>query len=101
MPDDAVACVLTAEEGAAIVRSRVEWLELTRSELHGPMLAGFLQECGLSLRAVRAAELDAIEVARESGGAVIEVRMGDRPDVDVRPPDLPVREDATAYLRQP
>jgi hypothetical protein len=50
---------------------------------------------------VRAAELDAIEVARESGGAVIEVRMGDRPDVDVRPPDLPVREDATAYLRQP
>ncbi len=101
MPDDAVACVLTAEEGAAIVRSRVEWLELTRSELHGPMLAGFLQECGLSLRAVRAAERDAIEVARESGGAVIEVRMGDRPDVDVRPPDLPVREDATAYLRQP
>jgi hypothetical protein len=101
MPDDAVACVLTAEEGAAIVRSRVEWLELTRSELHGPMLAGFLQECGLSLGAVRAAELDAIEVARESGGAVIEVRMGDRPDVDVRPPDLPVREDATAYLRQP
>jgi hypothetical protein len=101
MPDDAVACVLTAEEGAAIVRARVEWLELTRSELHGPMLAGFLQECGLSLRAVRAAERDAIEVARESGGAVIEVRMGDRPDVDVRPPDLPVREDATAYLRQP
>jgi hypothetical protein len=101
MPDDAVACVLTAEEGAAIVRSRVEWLELTRSELHGPMLAGFLQECGVSLRAVRAAERDAIEVARESGGAVIEVRMGDRPDVDVRPPDLPVSEDATAYLRQP
>ena len=101
MPDDAVACVLTAEEGAAIVRARVEWLELTRSELHGPMLAGFLQECGLSLRAVRAAERNAIEVARESGGAVIEVRMGDHPDVDVRPPDLPVREDATAYLRQP
>ena len=100
MPDDAVACVLTAEEGAAIVRSRVEWLELSRSELHGPMLAGFLQECGLSVRAVRAAERDAIEVARESGGAVIEVRMGDRPDVDIRPPDLPVREDATAYLRQ-
>jgi len=99
--DDAAACVLVAEEGPAIVRSRVERLEVSRAELRGPMLRQFLDACGVSVHRVRAAERDAREVAGRMGGALVEVRMGDRPQVDVVAPDLPVRDDATAYLHQP
>jgi hypothetical protein len=31
----------------------------------------------------------------------VEVRMGDRPQVDVLAPDLPLRDDVTASLHQP
>jgi Stage II sporulation protein E (SpoIIE) len=99
--DDAAVCVLAAEEGASIVRSRVERLEVSRAELHGPMLSGFLEACGVSLYRVRAAERDTRAVAREHGGAIVEVRMGDRADVDVRPPELPLRDEPTASLHQP
>ena len=99
--DDAAVCVLTAEEGAAIVRSRVERLEVSRAELGGPMLLGFLDECGVAHRTARAAEREARTVAREHGGAILEVRMGGVAQVDVRPPDLPVRDDVMASLHQP
>jgi serine phosphatase RsbU (regulator of sigma subunit) len=99
--DDAAVCVLAAEGGASIVRSRLERLEVSRAELRGSMLPAFLEACGVSLHRVRAAERDARAVAREHGGAIVEVRMGDRAQVDVRPPELPLREDATASLYQP
>ncbi|HEX6700340.1 MAG TPA: PP2C family protein-serine/threonine phosphatase, partial [Gaiellaceae bacterium] len=93
--DDAAACVIAAQGGSAIVRSRTERLELTRSELRGPMLRRFLDACGVSPQRVRAAERQARELAGgEAGGAVLEVRIGERPDVDVRAPDMPLREDA-------
>jgi hypothetical protein len=99
--DDAAACVITAEGGATIVRSRIERLEVSRAELRGSMLRQFLDACGVSVHRVRAAERDAREVARQMGGALVEVRMGDRPQVDVLAPDLPMRDDATAFLHQP
>jgi serine phosphatase RsbU (regulator of sigma subunit) len=99
--DDAAVCVLAAEEGASIVRSRLERLEVSRAELRGAMLSDFLEACGVSLPRVRAAERDARAVAREYGGAIVEVRMGDRAQVDVRPPELPLSDEATASLHQP
>jgi hypothetical protein len=92
--DDAAAVVMTADEGSAIVRSRVERLELSRSELRGPMLRRFLDACGVSPHSVRGAERTAREMARETGGAVVEVRVGEsRSDVDVRRPELPHRDE--------
>ena len=99
--DDLAACVITAEEGVAIVRSRVERLEVSLAELRGPMLRDFLDACGVSPHGVRAAERDALEVAGRMGGALVEVRMGDRSHVDVLAPELPLREDVTAFLHQP
>jgi len=99
--DDAAVCVLAAEEGLANVRSRVERLEVSRADLRGPMLAGFLDACGVSYRHARAAEREARALAREHGGAILEVRMGDSAQVDVRPPELPVRDDVMASLQQP
>jgi Stage II sporulation protein E (SpoIIE) len=99
--DDAAVCILAAEDGASIMRSRLERLEVSRAELHGPMLSEFLEACGVSLQRVRAADREARSVAREYGGAIVEVRMGDRAQVDVRPPELPLRDDVTASLHQP
>jgi hypothetical protein len=101
IPDDAAACVITAEDGAAIVRARVERLEISRAELRGPLLRGFLDACGVSVQGVRVAEREARDVARRMGGALIDVTIGDRAQVEVLAPDLPVRDDATATLRQP
>jgi Stage II sporulation protein E (SpoIIE) len=92
--DDAAACVISANEGSAIVRARVERLDLSRAEVRGPLMRRFLDACGVSPHAVRAAERTAREIARESGGAILEVRVGEgRSDVEVRRPDLPQRDD--------
>ena len=101
IPDDAAACVITAVDGAAMVRARVERLEISRAELRGPLLSRFLDACGVSVHGVRVAEREAREVARRMGGALIDVTIGDRAQVDVLAPDLPLRDDATANLRQP
>jgi hypothetical protein len=99
--DDAAACVIRAEDGASIVRSRVERLELSRAELRGPMLREFLDACGVSVHGVRVAERDAGEIARRMGGAILEVRIGEPSQVNVLAPDLPVSDDVTASLHQP
>jgi serine phosphatase RsbU (regulator of sigma subunit) len=92
--DDAAAVVIRAEDGAAIVRSRVERIELSRAELRGPLMRRFLDACGVSPHAVHAAERTAREMAGEAGGAVVEVRIGDgRSDVEVSRPALPLRDD--------
>jgi serine phosphatase RsbU (regulator of sigma subunit) len=91
--DDAAVCVLAAEAGAGIVRGRVERLEITRAELRGPLLPGFLDACGVSPHGVRATQRDAREVAQRTGGALIEVRMGERPEVDVRQPEIPLGDE--------
>jgi hypothetical protein len=100
--DDVAVCVITAEEDMAIVRSQVERLEVSRVELRGPMLREFLDACGVSVHRIRAAEREAREVARQMGGALIEVTIGaDRSQVDVLAPDLPLRDDVMASLHQP
>jgi hypothetical protein len=91
--DDAAVCILAAEGGAGIVRARVERLEITRAELRGPLLPGFLDACGVSPHALRATQRDAREVAQRAGGALIEVRMGERPEVDVREPEVPLGDE--------
>ena len=97
--DDAAVCVIAATEGAGILRSRVERLEISRAELRGSLLRQFLEACDVSVHGIRAAERDAREVAGRTGGALVEVRMGDRPHVDVAAPDLPVREGIPVSLR--
>jgi hypothetical protein len=99
--DDLAVCVITAESGTAIVRSQVERLEVSRVELRGAMLRQFLDACGVSVHRIRAAEREAREVARQMGGALVEVRMGaDFAQVDVLSPDLPLRDEASASLHQ-
>jgi hypothetical protein len=62
--------------------------------LRGPLMRRFLDACGVSAHAVRAAERTAREMAREAGGAIVEVRIGDgRSDVEVSRPALPQRDD--------
>ena len=99
--DDAAVCVITATDGVGILRSRVERLEVSRAELRGPLLGKFLAACGVSIHGVRVAERDARDVAGRMGGAHVEVRMGDRPQVDVLAPDLSLPDDGTASLHQP
>ena len=99
--DDLAVCVITAESGTAIVRSQVERLEVSRVELHGPMLRQFLDACGVSVHRIRAAEDEAREVARRMGSALVEVRIGDDlSQVEVMSPDLPLRDEATASVHQ-
>jgi hypothetical protein len=90
--DDAAACVISAADGPGIVRTRVELLEVSRAELRGPLLREFLDACGVGFPSIRAAERHARELARRTGGAILEVRMGDRPEVEIRAPDTPFRE---------
>jgi hypothetical protein len=97
--DDAAACVIAAADGPGIVRTRVELLEISRAELRGPLLREFLDACGVGLPSIRAAERHARELARRSGGAILEVRMGERPEVEVRSPDSPFREDARTSVK--
>jgi hypothetical protein len=92
--DDAAACVIAAADGPGIVRSRVELLELSRAELRGSLLREFLDACGVGLPRIRAAERQARELARRTGGAILEVRMGERPEVEIRASDVPFREGA-------
>jgi len=99
--DDAAACVIAAEGGAGILRSRLELLEVTRDELRGPVLRGFLDACGVAPQRIRTAEREANDLARRSGTAIVEVRLGDRPRVDVRPRGAAAGDGAMAYLRQP
>ena len=99
--DDAAVCVITATDGVGILRSRVERLEISRAELRGPLLGDFLRACGVSIHGVRVAERDAREVAGRMGGAHVEVRLGDSPQVDVLAPELPLSDDVGASLPQP
>jgi hypothetical protein len=99
--DDAAVCVITATDGVGILRPRVERLEISRGELRGSLLGEFLGACGVSLHGIRAAERDARKVAARTGAALVEVRMSERPEVNVLASDLPVRDDVAASLRQP
>ena len=67
-------------------------IEMIRAR--GPLMRRFLDACGVSPHAVRGAERTAREMAREAGGAIVEVRIGDsRSDVEVTRPALPQRDD--------
>ena len=84
-PDDMAACVLRPE-GAQAARLRVEELEVTAGELAGDAVVRFLRDCGIPVVDAHAACREAATVARESGAAVLRVRLGDwRPGVDVLP----------------
>jgi serine phosphatase RsbU (regulator of sigma subunit) len=94
LEDDAAVCVLVSEGEVAVVRPRIERLEVTRSELRGPLLRAFLDACGVAPRAVRAAQHDAREMAHRAGAAVAEVRIDDRAHVEVRAPDVAIGDEA-------
>jgi Stage II sporulation protein E (SpoIIE) len=96
--DDAAACVLSAKEGPALPPPHTEQIELTRTELRGPLARRFLEACGLTSAQIGTAEREARTVARRTGRAILRVRMGKQPGAEVRPPALPPR-DATPALR--
>lgn len=96
--DDALACVLRAEESPALLPPRTEQIELTRAELRGQVPRQFLEACGLTSSQIAAAEREARAVARRLDGAILHVRMENRPRVEVRPPAPPL-DDETPALR--
>jgi hypothetical protein len=84
-PDDMAACILHAHgDGAGTLR--VEELEVSRADIAGDAVPRFLRECGIPMADMPALFREAMEVARQSGSAVLRVRLGDwRPGVDVLP----------------
>ena len=84
-PDDMAACILHAD-GSGSGRLRVEELEVSRNDLQGTAVVRFMQECGIPMAEVPNLLRTACDTARDSGSAVLRVRMGDwRPGIDVLP----------------
>jgi hypothetical protein len=84
-PDDMAACILHADTGGA-GHLRVEELEASRADLQGHAVLRYLRECGIPMAEVPALLREATDTARESGSAILRVRIGDwRPGVDVLP----------------
>lgn len=102
-PDDMAACILHAN-GSGSGRLRVEELEVSRKDLQGTAVVRFLEECGIPAAEVPELLRTACDTARQSGSAVVRVRLGDwRPGVDVLPGNvatLAAARKTTAALAQ-
>jgi hypothetical protein len=87
-PDDMATCILTPTAGVTAGGFRTEQLELSATELDGPLLDRFLVECGVAEESRVDAVHDAAETARQYGGAVVSVVFGSRRAVSVRPSNV-------------
>jgi stage II sporulation SpoE-like protein len=74
--DDMAAVLLSPTEGATAGGFRAEQLELSAGELGGNVTRRFLEACDVTGEAAAGAELEAAEVARRFGGAVLNVSFG-------------------------
>ncbi len=85
LSDDMAAVVVTPTAGVTAGLFRTEQLELSASELDGPIARRFLEATGLPEAEVAEAEREARELAGRFGGVVLHVVYGNRLSVDVLP----------------
>jgi hypothetical protein len=84
--DDMAACVFAPTSGVTAGGFRSEELELSEGELGGNVTRRFLEACGVEGEAAARAEIEAADVARHFGGAVLKVSFGTAaPAVEVLP----------------
>jgi Stage II sporulation protein E (SpoIIE) len=84
LSDDIAAVVVSPVDGVPPAAPRTEQLELTPRELEGPLAHRFLGACGLSEAEVASAVARARALAG-GDGAVLNVVLGERPQVEVLP----------------
>jgi hypothetical protein len=99
VPDDMASCLLTPRASVTSGGFRTEQLELSADELDGPLLARFLEQCGVQEEVRLGAGHEAAETARRFGGAIVSVVFGSRRTVDVRPRNVESIEVASRRTR--
>ena len=85
LSDDIAAVVIQPTTAATAGLFRTEQLELSTSELDGPMAGNFLESCGFSRVEIEAAVYDARALAERFGGVILHVVFGNRLRVEVLP----------------
>ena len=85
VPDDLAAVILHAAPGSTAPPTRIEQLKLDVLDTMGPNLDGFLKAAGVAPNERRRVGRRVSERLAVSGGAMVEVRAGRRPEVDVVP----------------
>ena len=94
-PDDMATCLITPATAATAGGFRTEQLELSERELDGPLATRFLEACGLGEAEVQRALAEAKAAARQFGGAVLHVVLGNRRSVEVLPRNVESLEAAS------
>jgi hypothetical protein len=94
VPDDMAACVLSPTAGVTTGRFRTEQLEVPAVDLHGPLPARFLADCGVPEEDAERALDEARAQARRHRGAVLQVVLGNRRTVEVLPSNVESIESA-------
>ena len=87
--DDMAACLFSPTGAMTAGGFRSEQLELSADELGSNVARRFLEACAVDGEAAARAELEAAEVARRYGGAVLNVSFGTgEPQVEVVPSNV-------------
>jgi hypothetical protein len=94
VPDDMAACVLSPTAGVTAGRFRTEQLEVPAADLHGPLPARFLADCGVPEEEAERALDEARAQAGRHKGAVLQVVLGNRRTVEVLPSNVESIESA-------
>jgi serine phosphatase RsbU (regulator of sigma subunit) len=85
LSDDMATVLISPTAGVTAGGFRTEQLEVSESELDGPLARRFLEACGVSDEDAEGAEQQARAVAGQFGGAVLHVVLGNRQRVEVLP----------------
>ena len=94
--DDMAACVMAPTSATTAGTFQTEQLELSPTELESGLAFRFLTACGVDERQVAEAVSRARATAERSGGALLQVTVGNRLRVDVLPPNVASIETAHA-----
>jgi hypothetical protein len=85
LSDDMATCLITPTSGVTAGGFRTEQLEMSASDLEGPLAARFLAACGIPDAEAERALREARGSARHFGGVVLHVVLGNRQHVEVLP----------------
>jgi hypothetical protein len=94
-PDDMATCLLSPSAGVTTGGFRSELLEISDTEVDGPLARRFLEECGVPAAELDAAESEIRETAETYGGAIVSVAFGARRAVRVLPRNVASIESAS------